>query len=242
MNSSVKPHSLPASVVLHLLPGILAGILYFILIPWVNARGFPSVMALSLAGILILLPFELGTLLWIRKRTGKKICGEIIPYCKAIPARQYLIWVPVIFILTGLIFTGLHYANELIRPFFNWLPAAKPEMGFSDEYTMPKLIITYSVFLLFIVLIIPAAEELYFRGYLLPRMPERLKKSGPVVHSLLFALYHTWTPWMFIARTFGLLPLIYTVKWKRNIFLGIAIHCLLNSIDFIQAVIYLAGR
>ena len=196
-------------------------------------------MALSLAGIVILLPLELGILVYQKRKTGQKWCNQIIPYCRSIPLKQYLIWIPVVFLSTGILFTLFHFVNDLIKPLFNWLPQSTLEMGLSDKFSVSKLVMTYILFFLFIVLIIPATEELYFRGYLLPRMPAVLKKWGPPVHSLLFALYHTWTPWMFIVRSIGLLPLIYTVKWKRNIFLGIWVHCLLNSIDFIQAITYL---
>jgi membrane protease YdiL (CAAX protease family) len=86
------------------------------------------------------------------------------------------------------------------------------------------------------VLVLPATEELYFRGYLLPRMPSKLKGWTGIVHSGLFALYHFWAPWLFITRTFGVLPLIYIVRRKENIILGIISHCLLNSMDFFFGV------
>lgn len=57
-----------------------------------------------------------------------------------------------------------------------------------------------------------------------------------LVHSLLFALYHVWSPWMVLARTLALLPLIYIVRLKRNIGLGMAAHWLINSIDFFVGV------
>ena len=107
------------------------------------------------------------------------------------------------------------------------------DMGLREEFSKQKLIITYGGLFLFIVLILPTIEELYFRGYLLPRMPSKLKRWTLIIHSGLFAFYHTWTPWMFVVRTFGIYPLVYIVKRKENILLGIISHCLLNSIDFI---------
>ena len=81
----------------------------------------------------------------------------------------------------------------------------------------------------------PIVEELYFRGYLLPRMKG---KFGPLVHSFLFAAYHIFTPWMIITRTIGLLPLIYVVK-RKNIYVGIIVHILLNSIDVVTGIIFI---
>jgi hypothetical protein len=87
----------------------------------------------------------------------------------------------------------------------------------------------------------PAVEELYFRGFLLPRLPEKLGWGAPLVHSLLFALYHIWSPWMFLARTVALLPLIFVVRWKKNLLLAILAHWLINAIDLIMAVVFILG-
>lgn len=117
---------------------------------------------------------------------------------------------------------------------FSWIPSDLIlTMGLNGEYARSDLIITYILFLILIVIVGPVIEELYFRGYLLPRMPSRLKGSAVLFHSGLFALYHTWAPWLFITRTIAVLPLVYIVKRKRNIYPGIISHCLINSIDFI---------
>ena len=84
-------------------------------------------------------------------------------------------------------------------------------------------------------------EELYFRGYLLPRMPLS-DTLAPVLHSALFALYHIWTPWMVVSRTIGVLPLIYVVRSKRNIYVGITAHCLANTLDFLVAAPMVFGN
>jgi len=112
------------------------------------------------------------------------------------------------------------------------------DMGLGGEYSKSVLIITYLFAFIFVVIVAPTVEELYFRGYLLPRMP-RWKGWTPILHSTLFALYHTWTPWMAITRTIAMLPLIYIVQRKRNIYLGIIIHCLINVIDIIIGVVFI---
>jgi membrane protease YdiL (CAAX protease family) len=42
-------------------------------------------------------------------------------------------------------------------------------------------------------LVAPVVEELYFRGYLLPRI-DRLGIWAPLIGALLFASQHVWTP------------------------------------------------
>jgi hypothetical protein len=102
-------------------------------------------------------------------------------------------------------------------------------------------LVIYLFNFLVVALLAPTVEELYFRGYLLPRMP-RMRGWAPVVHAALFALYHTWTPWMVVARTLALLPLILIVRRKRNLYVGIIAHCLLNAIDVVVGFAYILGQ
>ena len=243
MENDIVKHSLLKSIVLHLLPGLLVGIFYFAIIPFVKEQGFPSLVALMLAGIFVLIPFELGFLLYQKRQTGKKLFTGVIQYCQRIPTWQYFVWVPVVFLLSALLFTIFSFTSDFIITIFNWLPAEMfPDMGLSNEYSKTVLVVTLGLLLIIGVLILPTIEELYFRGHLLPRMPSNLKGWTPIIHSALFALYHTWTPWMFVVRTIGVLPLIYIVKRKRNIYLGIIVHCLCNSVDFVVGVNFILNQ
>lgn len=240
MKNEIDEHSLLKSVTLHLLPGILGGAGYFAFVPVVKANGFPSIMALIIAAVFVLIPFEFGFLLFQKRVTGQNLFNGVIRYLKQIPFWQYIILIPVIIILTGLIFKAFNFTSLFLKNFFSWLPPDMfIDMGLDDDYKKSKLIITYSLFFILAVLILPTTEELYFRGYLLPRMPSRLKRRTEIIHSGLFALYHTWTPWMVIVRTFGVLPVIYAVKKKENIFIGIIAHCLLNSADLFLGFIFI---
>jgi energy-coupling factor transporter transmembrane protein EcfT len=57
-------YSVARSVVLHLLPGALIIAFYALLAPVVRSFGFPSLMAIFLAILFVLIPFELGYLLY----------------------------------------------------------------------------------------------------------------------------------------------------------------------------------
>lgn len=238
-----RKHTLIETILYHLVPGFLIGAGYFLIVPTIRSAGYPSVMALILTAVFILAPVELGILLWMgRRRNGTLSLDGIVLYRQRLPWWQYLLWVPVIFIASGLIITLLTPLSTVMEGWFSWIPESmRLGMGLSGGFTRSKLIQTYVLHFLFIVLVAPTVEELYFRGFLLPHMPERLGKAGPLVHSLLFALYHVWSPWMFPARTLALLPLIYVVRWKRNVSLGVGAHWLINSIDFVVGVMFIAG-
>lgn len=240
MSNKIQQHSIIQSIYLHLLPGVIVGFFYFLIAPVVKHYGFPTIMALIISGIFVLLPIELGFLLYQKKITGEKLLGGIVRYLKPIKFWHFILWVIVIFLLTGLTFKAFDFASKHLMQLFSWIPSDYLlDMGLNGEYSKPILIITYVLFFLLIVLIIPTVEELYFRGYLLPRMPSKLKGWVVPIHSALFALYHTWSPWLFLTRTFGVLPLIYLVRKKENVYLGIVSHCIINSIDFVIGLIFI---
>jgi CAAX protease family protein len=45
---------------------------------------------------------------------------------------------------------------------------------------------------------------------------------------VLFSVYHFFTPWANVGRIVALLPMVYTVWWKRNIYVGVVVHVLGN--------------
>ncbi len=64
----IEQHSLLKSVILHLLPGILIFLFFIILTPTLTEKGFPTLFCLFLAIILVLIPFELGYILYQAKK------------------------------------------------------------------------------------------------------------------------------------------------------------------------------
>jgi len=79
----------------------------------------------------------------------------------------------------------------------------------------------------------PVTEELYFRGYLLPRIPAS-RAWAPLFNVLLFSLYHFFSPWQNVTRIVALIPLVYAVAWKRNMYLSLITHVLLNTLGMLS--------
>jgi membrane protease YdiL (CAAX protease family) len=230
----IEKHSTTQSVILHLLPGILIGCFYLLARQPVANMGYPSVIALILAYAFILIPIELGYLLYQgKKKTGRFTLRGIISYRNSIPWWQYLVWVLIIFIATGAIFILLKPVEAFLQErLFFWMPDIN--YGLDGFYSRHTLIVTYSMFFIFVAVLTPLVEELYFRGYLLPRIKG---KYAPLFHSFLFAAQHVLTPWMVITRTLALLPLVFGVK-KKNIYIGIIVHILVNLLDVVTGIAF----
>ena len=232
----IEKHSLTQSIILHLLPGVLVGCFYFLARQPVTNLGFPSIFALFLAFALVLVPVELGYLLVQgKKKTGRFTLHGIISYRNPIPWWQYLVWPILIFVVIGTIFTLCKPVDAFLQEkLFFWMPDLNS--GLDGNYSKTILIVTYTMSLIFNVFLAPLVEELYFRGYLLPRMNGRF---AILFHSFLFAAIHIFTPWMIVTRTLGLLPLILGVK-KKNIYVGMLAHMLSNSVGFITGIVFMA--
>ncbi len=87
-------------------------------------------------------------------------------------------------------------------------------------------------------LVAPVVEELYFRGYLLPRI-SRFKLFSPLISVSLFTLYHFYSPWQYPAIFFSFLLIVYLVYLQKNIYLGMVTHGLINSIGILQIILSL---
>jgi uncharacterized protein len=225
----IEKHSTAQSILFHLFPGILVACSYFLVRQPVANLGYPTVVALMLAFACVLIPVELGALFYqAKKTTGQFTFQGIISYRDAIPPWQYLVWVPIIFIAIGAIFSGLKPVDALLQGrLFSWMP--EPGYGLDGMYSRKILIVTYAMIFLIGAVLTPWVEELYFRGYLLPRMKG---KYATLFHSFLFAAQHFFTPWMLITRTLGLLPLLIGVQ-KKNIYVGITVHILCDMVSVV---------
>ena len=186
------------------------------------------------ANVFVLIPIQLGYLYYLAKKRnnpGWSLEG-IVVYTQPLRWFRYFIWVPAILIPTGLIFI-------VLQPLSHWLETLSISVNIFAKYQMAEVSeIAWIVLIAHIVLsgvLVPITEELYFRGYLLPRMPSQFGRLKPSAHSFLFAVYHFDAPWMIPVRTLGLLPLIYVTMHTRSVKPSIVAHCLVNLANFFEA-------
>jgi membrane protease YdiL (CAAX protease family) len=230
-NVDGEQHSLAVSVILHLLPGILILLFFLGVTPVLTERGFPTLFCLFLAAAVVLVPFELGYVLYrAKRRNGTFSLQGVVRYRQKIPAWQYVALVPPFlgWALVSYFVIAPPIQGPLKDTYFSWLPA-----WFSLDYNRAEssrsvLLATWVMGLLFNGIAGPIVEELYFRGYLLPRI-SRLRGWAPLLNVVLFSVYHFFSPWRNVERILALLPGTYIIQWKKNIYLGMIPHCLLNT-------------
>ncbi len=240
--SKVKEqHSVVRTVVLHLLPGVLATLFYLAAAPLVRSLGFPSMMAFFVAILLVIIPFELGYPLYRARKNGSSL-ESVILYRESVSRLQF-----VALVLSLLAWSGIFYVliyppldTFFIDNVFWWLPES---FFFAEDfarYSTTVLLITWAFGMVVNAIVGPIVEEVYFRGYLLPRI-SRLGAWAPLVNTVLFSLYHFWTPWQNMGRIVGFLPIVYVAWYKKSIYVSMGAHVLGNVSTMVMLLPVLLG-
>jgi uncharacterized protein len=224
-------HSIGLSIALHLLPGGALLLFPLLVLPLVRHWAFPPIVAGSLAILLVLLPWEIGYLLYLgRQRNGYLTLAGVVRYREPLPLWQYGLLVPLLILWFFGATSMWHQVEPRVSAWFVWLPGwVLNPLPFSETGSYGASVLLTTTILRFVCsgIIAPIGEELYFRGYLLPRL-DHLDYGAPLLNTVLFAFYHLWTPLDNPGRVLALFPLVYVAWRKRNIYVGIAVHLLLN--------------
>ena len=225
-------HSLLKSFLLHILPGALVTIAFVLLRLITDPIGYPPLLAFLLAILLIDLPVLLGIIFYEgKKQNGKLSLKGVVLYREKIP------WGTFALIFIGA-FVGVYLLIMLVTPINTFLEdrlfSGLPKWMFLEEqsqylaYAKNILVTTFVFQLVLTGIVLPWIEELYFRGYLLPRI-SRYKWWTPIIGGLFFGLYHSWQPFGFLTVFVLGAALSYIVMWKRDIRLSISLHVFANA-------------
>jgi uncharacterized protein len=186
---------------------------------------------------------QLGHLLYLGwRRNGQWSLEGIVVLRARLRAWQYLVWTPLL-LVWGYLCYGLAtpVSDFLSRGVFGRLPS----WFFRDDFShiaRPILLLTLALLLVLNSVIAPVVEEMYFRGYLLPRL-SRFGPWAPVMNLVLFTLYHLWQPWLYPTLLVALAPMVFATWRTRSVRLGIVAHCALNLIGGVaSAALLLGGR
>lgn len=191
------------------------------------------VMSLSLTWMfiysLILVKKEEGNLKWDSIRSRLRLNGPIDP--KTDLANRKL-WFWVIPLIAAFALVSITSPLEFLdRLWADLLPIKEISRYSSDQFLASAKIRTsligawwFPVFWLYLG-IVNMAEELIFRGILLPKMEKCFGKFDWVVNGALFAFYHLEKPWVFPGfLLFDTLLFAYPAKRLRSTWVPIVVH------------------
>src|SRR5215207_4520008 len=120
-----EQHSVARTLVLHLLPGTLILVFFVAIAPLVvGGLGFPPVMAVYLAILFVLIPFELGYLIYQARKNGTSL-GNIVLYRQPVPRRQFVLLVVALFVWGFIVSALLIPVDSFVKEnLFFWLPGS----------------------------------------------------------------------------------------------------------------------
>jgi len=232
-NQPFHQHALGRSFLLHIAPGVLVTIAFLVLKPMFDSTGYPPLLAFLLAVLLVDIPFMFGIML----NEGKKLNGRyslsgIVLYREKVSWKTFaLVFVGAFVIMYLLIMLATPLSAVLTESAFSWLP----KWFFLDEaaqyegYAKNILVLVFTLQLLITGIFLPWVEELYFRGYLMPRI-SRYDKWAPLIGGFFFGLYHVWQLFGFVGVFLLGAGLGYVVWWKKDIRLSIGLHIFANAL------------
>jgi membrane protease YdiL (CAAX protease family) len=97
--------------------------------------------------------------------------------------------------------------------------------------------------LLFVVLFFNiVGEELWWRGYVLPRQELAFGKWTWLIHGTLWACFHAFKYWEVLSLLPVTLILSYVAQKRRNTWPGIILHYLINGVSFIPVILIITGK
>jgi membrane protease YdiL (CAAX protease family) len=222
----------PTLLALHLAPGVLFALFFFILSRILIRSGYTAYLALIISIPVFLVPMEIGVMLWWKRRFARSGSSEeVIVYRRTGTVADYVLFPALLFLCVLVLSFAFgrisEYLGTVLPP---WLPGWATQEALVDglrhcppgqQSVALLLAIPFSGFAA------PIVEELYFRGFLLPRM-EHLRWAAPVMSSLLFALYHFYFPGNVLLVFLCFLPISYVVRSRRNVTISIITHSVIN--------------
>jgi hypothetical protein len=227
-------------LLLHLAPGAAVAVIFLALTPIAFRMHLPALAAQLVAGLVALVPLEVGFLLLQGKRlNGRCSLKGVLLYRLEWSGWRYPLMAIGLCLLSVAIFMASAPINRIWQQaLFSWIPPRYLISGFQQYagYSRSVLAAVFSAQLLLNGLLFPIVEELYFRGYLLPRM-SRFGRAAPLLNAAGFALYHLWQPYNLPMLFAVALPMVFGTWRTRNLSLGIYTHVLFNTIGGTMALL-----
>src|SRR5215203_7287400 len=158
-----EQHSAARTIVLHLLPGVLIFVFFVAVAPLLWRIGFPPVMAIYLATVFVLIPFELGYLIYQARKNGTSL-GNIVLYRQPVPKGQLVLFVVALFVGGSVIGALLQPVDFFVKEnLFSWLPSGYDVTyglyGGVARFSTENLLIMWIFGLLVNVIVGPVVEE-----------------------------------------------------------------------------------
>lgn len=237
MNKRIQPMPLLMSISFFASISLILAFGIHVLVPYGNQYGIPAfytymgtLLFASIIGIVLSL-----TMYFLEKRQGllKDTSFKERFWIRKLSISDFIwgIGLLVFWVLTLTIIKGI-FLKHIEMPFY--LISEKGTIYGVPIQGNYGLIIFEALFLFINI----TGEELFLRGYMLPRQVLRHGKRAWVVNGVLWALFHIPIYWIAPALAPGCIALAYVTQKRRSIWPAIIAHFLLNGTDTVMTLVF----
>lgn len=248
--SRIKSLPLGKTIVYGLIPAVSFYMIHYYLIPGYVERSDIPYFKGYLVGYVLTMAFFFVAALIAYHLEGNPWSWEALKdrFRLAKMNRADWWWILALIVLVFLTYFGLGFTGNWVR----WVPFLVPpetwpsELGpggssrlVSGEFMGMPLKGQWGLVLVYFVgwFLNIFGEEFWFRGYILPRQELAFGKIAWLVNGLMFTFNHLWEPWILIAILPSTLLLAFVVQTRKNTWIGILQHGIVN----ISLLFYLIG-
>lgn len=227
MNSNVDQFNTKQILMYHLLPGVPILVSTVVL----YNVGITIMLSIMLSILIALVPTQLVVLKIYSKKHELRF-NDFIIINQSMSVKMVIVISLIVF---SIAFISYGIATTVEHEIFEYLNDKL--FGIPDNFILYKtdfdtiarnIVITVIIMNVFLNgFMAPFVEEIYFRGFLLPRMQE-LGSKAPLASATLFSLYHLISPYELISRIIAFTPIAYFAWSKNDIRISIISHCLVN--------------
>ena len=252
--TTLQPLGLVGSFALFGLPAVILFVAFHMFRPWLEALGYDSLISF-LASLCIPLALLFAAALFAYYREGYPLTWQVFAERMRLPRLRGrdVLWGLTIFMIGGL---GMGMLSGLILTLIQrgWMPLpghlpalADPRVTVTRDmlaqsaggviYGRWDIAILYLVVFLFNVI----GEELWWRGYILPRQELALGRYTWLIHGVMWACFHVFKWWDVLPLLPMCLITAYCAQRTRSTWGGLIGHVLSNGISVIAVLWFIVS-
>lgn len=231
-NQSIKPLPFWRSLLLFGVPAVGLILVSYMFYPFMKSLGISPNLAFTIKTILFMGSLIAAAIIGIRREGNAGSWRAVLTRWRIKPMTgKDGNWMTAGLIVTFLLQVSL---SKLFNPLINQFIAnmgwkIPTEAGYDLDRTSFMSIGLLAISLIFNIV----GEEVWWRGYILPRQELRHGKFAWLIHGTMWALFHIYRPWEIPAKLFVAQVIPFIVQRRKNTSISLIMHMLMNIFNIL---------
>jgi len=252
-NLKIKPMGLMTSVLFFGIPSVFCGFSIYFVMQKLHQNGINDFINFYISMVLPLALMLVAALIAFRIEGNKFKWSEILTRFRLKKLNKTdWIYTAILFAAMILIYATLSFTPKwliqfkLFSPPEFLLPAVDPRLEqnilVNSFFGVPLkgqwwIAVVYFIALIFNIV----GEELWWRGYILPRQELAFGKWTWLIHGTLWGLFHIFWKWNLLILLPSCIAHSYVIYKRKNTSIGIITHMAFNSVPLLGLIIGIIG-